>query len=226
MGRSALSNITNSNGGTARQQTREKQKVAGKQHSSITMPPEPKKSAATVDDASSIRLPPTVPGRSPPRDIVHERMTDQDQDQGGNDAAWACACDDGPWLGSIFSSAASSTRSSIVSPRDMEESVGRSSVPSDAAAALRAMAHQDRDNDGGHDAANDDRTVFQTQQQQHHHQSSPVPQGYEDYAPEAVKDGPEHSWWECDYCGLAFNTFDDASTHEAGCTLNQDHVAA
>ena len=226
MGRSALSNITNSNGGTARQQTREKQKVAGKQHSSTTMPPEPNKSAATVDDASPIRLPPTVPGRSPPRDIVHERMTDQDQDQGGNDAAWACACNDGPWLGSIFSSAASSTRSSIVSPRDMEESVGRSSVPSDAAAALRAMAHQDRDNDGGHDAANDDRTVFQTQQQHHHHQSSPVPQGYEDYAPEAVKDGPEHSWWECDYCGLAFNTFDDASTHEAGCTLNQDHVAA
>jgi hypothetical protein len=138
------------------------------------------------------------------------------------------ACDDGPWLGSIFSSAASSTRSSIVSPRDMEESVGRSSVPSDAAAALRAMAHQDRDNDVGFDAANDGRDHFQTQeqQQQQQHQSSPAPQGYEDYAPEAVKDGPEHSWWECDYCGLAFNTFDDASTHEAGCTLNQDHVAA
>lgn len=37
---------------------------------------------------------------------------------------------------------------------------------------------------------------------------------------------PEHSWWECDYCGLAFTTFDDASCHEAGCTLNLDHAAA
>lgn len=225
MPRGALSNITNNNGGAGRQQTREKQKVAGNQHADPAVPLRSNSSGETAD-AVSLRLPPTVPGRSPPR-IVHApgRLTDQDQDQdkdqGGGDACGSN--DDGPWLGSIFSSAASSTRSSIVSPRDMDDFLARS-APSDAAAALRAMALQDNDENDELGARNDDITPLSTQQQKH--LSSPAPQGYEDYAPESAEDGPEHSWWECDYCGLAFNTFDDASTHEAGCTLNQQHAAS
>ena len=142
--------------------------------------------------------PPAVPGRSPKRFVCDLQDTPSE------------LCED-PWLGSIFNSINSVSSSSGGSICGLDSHRGaKLEVTSDTLTSYQDEAEIQSSPARGAYASKD-----------------ASPEGYGEYTTTVQEGGghPEQSWWECDFCGLAFANFDDASSHEEGCTLNIKHAS-